>query len=283
MSKTVVITGANTGIGLAMAHELAGRGDTVVMACRNQTKADAARAEILARTPGAQLDVLSLDLSSFDHIRRFAAELAARHGKVDALINNAGASPIKQEFTADDFELQFGANYLGPFLLTHLLLPQLEAAAADTGDARIVHLASIIHNIGRIDPDTFRGRKRYITLAAYAQSKLGNLMFSNALSRRLPVGLSTNAMHPGGVDSDIYRELPGFIHAPLKLFLIPPEKPARLGADLAIGEEYRGRSGEYYTAQWPKPVSRSSRNVAKQEDLYARSCELTGVVPLPAT
>ncbi|TJZ79390.1 SDR family NAD(P)-dependent oxidoreductase [Rhodococcus oryzae] len=281
MPKTVVVTGANSGIGLAMAHELAARGATVCLACRNQAKAEAAREEIARRTPGAKVDVLSLDLSSFEHIHRFATDLAARHERVDALINNAGASPLKQQFTAEGFELQFGANYLGPFLLTHLLLPQLRLAAEQTGDARIVHVASVAHNIGRIDADTFRGRSKYRPFPAYAQSKLANLMFNYALARRLPDGLSTHAMHPGGVDSDIYRELPRAVHAALRPFLISADRAGRLGAELALSPEYRERSGEYLTAQRPNPVSRRARDVAAQEALYAESAVLAGVEPLP--
>ena len=281
MPKTVVVTGANSGIGLAMAHELAARGATVCLACRNQAKAEAAREEIVRRTPGAEVDVLSLDLASFEHIHRFATDLAARHERVDALINNAGASPLKQQFTAEGFELQFGANYLGPFLLTHLLLPQLRRAAEQTGDARIVHVASVAHNIGRIDPDTFRGRSKYRPFPAYAQSKLANLMFNYALARRLPDGLSTHAMHPGGVDSDIYRELPRPVHAALRPFLISADRAGRLGTELALSSEYRDRSGEYLTAQRPNPVSRRARDVAAQEVLYAESAVLAGVEPLP--
>ncbi|MFH5210320.1 SDR family NAD(P)-dependent oxidoreductase [Antrihabitans spumae] len=280
MTKTVVITGANSGIGLGMAHELAARGATLVFGCRNQAKAEVARKAVVERTPGAEVDVLSLDLSSFDHIRTFAKELAARHDRVDALINNAGASPIKQHFTDDGFEMQFGANYLGPFLLTHLLLPQLQAAATETGDARVVHLSSVMHNIGSIDPDTFTGRERYFALAAYAQSKLGNLMFSNALARRLPAGITSTAMHPGGVDSEVYRELPALVLKPLRLFLISPDKPSKLGADLAIGDRYRGRSGEYFTAQPPGFASRTSRDIGKQDDLYRRSAALTDIEAL---
>ena len=277
MSKTVVVTGGNSGIGLASAHELAGRGAKVVLACRNQTKAEAAREEIVGRTPGADVDIMSVDLSSFEHIHRFAADLAKQHPKVDVLVNNAGAVPQKQQYTEEGFELQFGANYLGAFLLTHLVLPRLEAAAADTGDARIIHLSSIAHNVGRIDPSTFRGRKRYISFNAYTQSKLANLMFSNTLARRLPDGISTYALHPGGVDSEIWRELPSLVYRVIKLGLISPERAAKLVADLSLSSEYLGKSGSFHTAQPPTPVSRTARDESKQNDLYNRSVALAGI------
>ncbi|BAX96063.1 putative oxidoreductase [Mycobacteroides stephanolepidis] len=279
MPKTIVITGANAGIGLASAHRLAADGHTIVMACRNQDKARAARDQILEATPGARVDVLSLDLSSFGHIRRFAAELAAQHPQVDVLINNAGASPMRQSKTEDGFELQWGANYLGPFLLTHLLLPQLQAAP--TRDARIIHLASVAHSVGRINENTWRGRRFYFTFSAYAQSKMGNLLFSNALARRLPEGVTSNALHPGNVRSDIWREIPQPVRSVVMLALITPERPSQLITDMAVSAEHRGRNGEYLAAQTPSPVRRYTKNKAAQDDLYAKSCELVGVEPLP--
>ncbi|HET8730517.1 MAG TPA: SDR family NAD(P)-dependent oxidoreductase [Moraxellaceae bacterium] len=281
MQKIVVITGGNSGIGLAMAQELAARGAHICMACRNMTKAVAARDLILARTPSAHVELYQLDLASFVSIRHFAAEIAERHPHIDVLINNAGAAPLTQQITADGFEMQFGANYLGHFLLTHLLLPSLSAALQMKGEARIVHVASIAHMIGRIRPDTFRGMARYRPGAAYAQSKLANLMFSNALARRLPTGITSQAFHPGGVDSEIWRELPRPVYYALKPFLISPERAGRLGADLALSAEHARENGGYYSAQWPRPVSRTARSASAQDQLYAQSCELTGVMALP--
>src|SRR5690606_14525816 len=134
---------------------------TVCLACRDQAKAARALDEIQQRTPGAQVELYELDLASFDKIHRFVAAFQDRHERLDALINNAGAVPVRQQFTAEGFELQFGGNYLGPFLLTHKLLPLLQKAAdavgPGQGDARIVHLSSIAHTIGRMDLDTARG------------------------------------------------------------------------------------------------------------------------------
>lgn len=276
--RTVVITGANAGIGLASAQRLAAQGHSIVMGCRNQQKAQSARQQILAETPGAQVDIMSLDLASFEHIRRFAGELSAQHPQIDVLINNAGASPMRQSTTEDGFELQWGANYLGPFLLTHLLLPQLRAAR--TGDARVIHLASVAHSTGRINEKTWHGRRFYFTYAAYAQSKMGNLMFSNALARRLPSGVTSNALHPGNVKSDIWREIPQPVRSLVMLALITTDRPSRLIADMAVSDEYHGRSGEYLAAQRPSPVRPYTRNLAAQDDLYTKSCALVGVEPL---
>lgn len=281
MDKIVVITGGNSGIGLAMAQELAARGARVCLACRNQAKAAAARDLILSRTPGAHIELYSLDLASFDSIRRFAQELSAKHAHIDVLLNNAGAAPLSQQFTAEGFELQFGANYLGHFLLTHLLLPRLAAAVQVKGEARVVNVASIAHMLGRIRPETFRGMKRYSPAAAYAQSKLANLMFSNALARRLPVGVTSQAFHPGGVDSEIWRDLPRLVYLLIKPTLITAERAGRLGADLALSPGHARENGGYFSTQWPRPVSRTARSQPAQDELYRLSCELTGVDALP--
>lgn len=276
-----IVTGANTGIGLATAKNFAAQGYTTVLACRNQQKADAARMTIIDEYSDADVQVMSIDQASLAHVRRFADEVAQRFGGVDALVNNAGASPLRQEITEDGFEMQFGANYLAPFLLTHLLLPAL--VAGESGDSRVVHLASVAHNIGRMRESTWRGRKPYFTLTAYGQSKMGNLMFNYALARRLPPGVSTFAVHPGSVDSDIWRETPKPIYWALKPTFVTTDVPGRLIADIATSDEYRGRSGDYLTVQKPNPVRGYARNTANQEALYLRSCELVGVEPLPMT
>ena len=165
--KTVLVTGGNAGIGLAIAHEAAKRGARVCIASRNEQKSAAAKAAIEQATPGAVVETYRLDLGSLDAIRAFAGEFLAKHDSLDALVNNAGANLETQQFTADGYEMQFGGNYLGPFLLTHLLLPALEKS----GDGRVVNMASMIHLIGRIDRETWRGRKRYIGVMAYAQSQ----------------------------------------------------------------------------------------------------------------
>jgi len=278
-----IVTGANTGIGLAAAKEFVAQDFTTVLACRNRQKADAARAEILDTHPDADVQVMSIDQASLAHVRRFADEVTQRWGAVNVLVNNAGASPLRPEITEDGFEMQFGANYLAPFLLTHLLLPRLVVGAAETGDSRVVHLASVAHNIGRMRESTWRGRKPYFTLTAYGQSKMGNLMFNYALARRLPTGVSTFAVHPGSVDSDIWRDTPTPVYWALKPTFVTTDVPGRLISDIATADEYRGRSGDYLTVQKPNPVRGYARNTANQEALYLRSCELVGIDPLPLT
>ena len=274
--KTVVITGGNAGIGLATAKQIAQQGQRVILACRDQGKAERARQEITQAVRGAEVLVYALDLASFDSIRAFAAKLTQDHPAIDVLINNAGVYPTKQQFTREKFELQFGVNYLGHFLLTHLLLPALNNA----GDARIIHLSSIMHNLGKIDFDSFNGRKRYSATGAYAQSKLANLVFSNELARRLPASVTSNAVHPGGVDSEIYRDLPVLLYRILKPFLISADRAGQFVAAMALAENWNGKTGQFKSAHGPLPVARASRNTELSRRLYEESCGLTGVGPL---
>lgn len=275
MKKTVLITGGNSGIGLATAHELASRSVRVCMACRDQAKAEAAAAEIRERTPDAEIEIFRLDLASLADVRRFVDEFQAQHSALDGLVNNAGIYATQHGHTADGFEKTFGTNTLGPILLTELLLPMLEKS----DDGRIVHLSSMGHLPGRIDFDSFRERRPYIAFLAYSQSKLGNLLYSNALARRTSV--KTNAIHPGAVASPLYRELPGLLYASFRWMLIGPEASAKLVSDLLLLPRYQHTSGQYFAAQFPGMTSARSRDKALQERFYETCCELAGVSPRP--
>ena len=195
---------------------------------------------------------------------------------MDVLINNTGVFPTKQEFTEDGFKFQFGVNYLGYFLLTHLLLLALKNA---TG-ARILHLSSVMHNFGRIEFDSFCGMKKYSGIAAYGQSKLANLLFSNELARRLPSTITSNALHPGGVDTDIYQEWSKILYALMKPFLITPRISALLVTKTALSDKWRSVTGKFKSAHGLLPVSRAGRDSALSRRLYEESCRLTDVTPL---
>lgn len=277
MKKIALITGANSGIGLATALDLVRTGVTVCLACRNMSKAEAARQQILQAVPTATVELYQLDLASFESIHQMVAAFKQNHKCLDVLINNAGIAPLNQQFTQDGFELQFGVNYLGAFLLTHLLLPLLEAAVPVSGEARIIHVASIAHMLGQLNEASFCGKTPYSPTSAYAQSKLCNLMFNFALARRLPKGVTTQAFHPGGVDSEIWRDLPRLVYLLLRLFLISPERAGIMAVDLAVGSAHKGETGGYYSVQWPRPISRIARDIQKQDWLYDKSCELAGI------
>lgn len=274
--KTVLITGGNTGIGLATAQAIAAQGHRVALACRDMAKAEQAKQKILAGSPSADVRLYALDLASFDSIKNFSAAFLSDFPSFDVLITNAGVVPRTQQFTQEGFELQFGVNYLGHFLLTHLLLPGM----AEVKEARIVHLSSIMHHFGKIDFGSFRGEKKYSEIGAYGQSKLANLMFSNELAKRLPSNILSNAVHPGGVDSDIYRELPKLLHQFLRLFLISTARAGKYVANMAVGDDWAGRNGEFKSAHGPLPIAKRSNDKQMSEKLYNTSAQLCGVAPI---
>jgi len=195
--RLIVVTGANSGTGKEAARRLAAAGAHVVMAVRTVTKGEQARAEILARLPGAELEVRRVDLADLESVREFADGLLAAGMPVDVLINNAGVmAPPARMTTADGFELQFGSNYLGPFALTVRLLPLLLAAPAP----RVTTMSSGMANFGRIHFDDLQWEGRYRPNLSYAQSKLADLLMTRrlaAIATQRDWNLISNAAHPG--------------------------------------------------------------------------------------
>jgi NAD(P)-dependent dehydrogenase (short-subunit alcohol dehydrogenase family) len=191
--RRVIVTGANSGLGLSTARELARKGAQVVLACRNQQKGEAALVAVRAAAPDAQVQLGSLDLGSLASVRAFAQ---ARSEPVDLLVNNAGIMAPPRGTTADGFELQFGTNHLGHFALTGLLLDRLRAG----NDPRVVTLSSGMHRFGKLRLDDLQGERRYNRWRAYNQSKLANLLFMRELDRRARAAglpLTSVAAHPG--------------------------------------------------------------------------------------
>ena len=203
--RNIIITGGNSGIGYKAAEVLAAKGAHVVLACRDPGRGAAAVAAIRRDVAGADVDLALLDLGSLASVHRFADEMLGQDMPLHVLVNNAGVmTPPKRLETRDGFELQFGTNVLGHFALTARLMPALERAGA----ARIVTLASIAHQRGRIDFDDLQSRKSYSPMGAYAQSKLGDLMFAFELDRRLRAAgspVSSIAVHPGVAATNLFR------------------------------------------------------------------------------
>ncbi|MGB5133998.1 MAG: oxidoreductase [Prochlorococcaceae cyanobacterium] len=195
--RLALITGASSGLGLETARALVARGATVILGCRSRARAERARQDLLpAVAAGGALDLLDLDLADLSSVLGAARELAARYGRLDLLINNAGVMGLPRARTRDGFELQFGINHLGHFALTRALLPLLRGRP----DARVVTVTSGAQYFGRIDYDDLQGERRYDRWKAYSQSKLANVMFAAELQRRLDdedAGVRSLAAHPG--------------------------------------------------------------------------------------
>jgi NAD(P)-dependent dehydrogenase (short-subunit alcohol dehydrogenase family) len=201
--RTTVVTGANGGLGLETARELARAGAHVVMAARNAEKAAAAVADIEGTVPGASLELVPLDLGSQASVREAAAKILATHDSIDILVNNAGVMGIPERRTADGFEMQFGTNHLGHYALTALLLPAVLRAPA----ARVVTVTSTAHHMGRaVDPANPHLEGRYGPWRAYGQSKLANFHFGLGLQQRLAAaGAAAISLiaHPGLSNTDL--------------------------------------------------------------------------------
>jgi NAD(P)-dependent dehydrogenase (short-subunit alcohol dehydrogenase family) len=206
--RTAVVTGANSGLGLATVRALAAAGAQVVLACRDTAKGEAAAKEIRGRTPGASVIVEPLDLASLDSVRACAERLVSGCESIDLLINNAGVmAPGKRRETADGFELQIGTNHLGHFAFTGLLLPRLQGRKG----ARVVTVSSVGHKVGRIRFDDLQSERGYGRWRCYCQSKLANVLFARELDRRLRdsgSAVSSLAAHPGYAATNLQSAAP---------------------------------------------------------------------------
>jgi NAD(P)-dependent dehydrogenase (short-subunit alcohol dehydrogenase family) len=282
--RTAVITGANSGIGREAARYLAARGARVVLACRDEGKAQAAAASIAAEVPGAEAETVTLDLSSLESVRSGAAEIRSRYPQLDLLVNNAGVMMPPLGRTTDGFELQFGTNHLGHFALTGLVLPSL----LDVPGSRVVTVSSNGHKAGRIHFDDLQWEQGYRRMGAYAQSKLANLLFTYELQRRLAAAAAPTiavAAHPGTSDTALVRHLPALAQVGSRL---APNQGAAMGSlptlraatdPAVVGGDYYGPAGFGQFAGPPRLVHSSSRShdEAVQRRLWAVSEELTGV------
>ncbi len=272
--KTVVVTGANSGIGRQTALELAGRGARVHLACRSESKAVPVIEEIRSATGRATAAAFCpLDLSSLASVRSGAEFFRQTGEPLHVLVNNAGVAG-QRGITADGFELAFGVNHLGHFLLTALLLDDLRASAP----ARVVTVASDAHFQARgVDFDAVhRSTPGFTGLREYAVSKLCNVLFTQELARRLGApevsGVTTYAVHPGVIASDIWRRIPWPVGQVAKLFMGSPESGARTSVFCASAPELATSTGGYYVAAAPRPPSpRATPELAAE--LWRRSEE----------
>jgi NAD(P)-dependent dehydrogenase (short-subunit alcohol dehydrogenase family) len=248
--KTVLITGANQGIGKATAVILAKMGAKVVLVCRSETKGRAALEEVRAVAKGAPPELLVADLARLDDVRRVAADFRRAHDRLDVLLNNAGLIVPSFHTTPDGLEETFAVNHLAPFVLTGELLDLLKATAARAGEARIVNVASRAHQRGSMHWDDLEGRKGYSSLAAYSQSKLANILFTYELARRLEgTGVTVNCLHPGVIASGFGKTYSGVFSVLVRLakpFLASPEEGAKTSVYLASSAEVSRVTGRYF-------------------------------------
>ena len=275
-NKTFIVTGANTGIGRITARELARGGAHVILACRSEAKTAQVIDEIKREIPGAKLEYIHLDLGDLASVRACAEAIRARGTPIHGLINNAGLAG-QRGLTKDGFELTFGTNHLGHYLLTRLLLDKIK----QTPGARIVNVASKAHYQARqIDWDVLNKPTRTVSgMREYAVSKLSNVLFTKELARRLEgSNVTTYAVHPGVVATDVWRRVPGPFRWVIKKFMITPEEGAQASLRCATAPELANETGRYYDVGGKEtPPSKPASDADLAAQLWSKSAEWTGL------
>ncbi|CAH0770698.1 unnamed protein product [Bemisia tabaci] len=245
--KTVIITGANSGIGKETAKELAKRGARVIMACRNLDSASKVRAEIVKTTNNQNVLLKRLDLSSLESVRDFADDINRTESRLDVLIHNAGvANTFGRKTTAEGLELTMATNQYGPFLLTHLLINLMKKS----GPSRIVVVASSLYRLATLNL-TNANPVSALPAYLYYVSKYANIVFTLELARRLKgTNVTANCLHPGMIDSGIWRNVPFPMNLPVKLivklFFKTPQEGAQTTIHLAVSDDVKNVSGKYF-------------------------------------
>ncbi|XP_043948136.1 retinol dehydrogenase 13 [Drosophila biarmipes] len=280
--KVFIVTGANTGIGKETALEIARRGGTVYLACRDMNRCEKARKDIIKETNNQNIFSRELDLSSLESIREFAAGFKKEQSRLDVLINNAGVMRCPKTLTKDGFELQLGVNHIGHFLLTNLLLDVLKKSAP----SRIVVVSSLAHTRGTMNVDDLNSEKSYDEGLAYSQSKLANILFSRELAKRLEgTGVTVNSLHPGVVDTELTRNWAFFQTNFVKFFFKPmiwpllktPKSGAQTSIYAALDPELKEVTGVYFSDCKPKAVAPAALDDKVGKFLWAESEKWTGL------
>ncbi|PQP82747.1 short-chain dehydrogenase [Paenibacillus sp. PCH8] len=280
--QTAMVTGANSGMGLATTIELARQGYSVIMACRSEKRGQEALKEALRQSGSSAIQLMLCDLGSLESIRQFARTFRERHDSLDVLVNNAGVVMVKRKETSDGFEQSIGINHLGHFLLTVLLIEPLKAAK----QGRIVNVSSGAYKAGKIhfeDPHLHQG---YNPIKSYAQSKLANVLFTRALARKMSgTSVTVNCLHPGAVGTSIGVDRnTGFgtrimAFAGKLPFFLSPEEGARTAIYLATSPEVVGVTGRYFYQQKEQQLKAHAVDDASAERFWTWSEEQVGLKP----
>lgn len=270
-NKICVITGCNTGIGKATAMALAAQGFEIIMLVRKSEKSKLAFEEIKAASTSGKVHLYFVELSSLASIKKTAEKIIADFPKIDILINNAGVFKRKEEKSADGFEITFAVNYLATYSLAQLLLPLLKKSKS----ARIVNLSSELYKKGKVNPEQLIATGKYNGDQAYADSKLLVIYFTMELAKRLQEsGITVNAVHPGVVGTDAFREYPAWFNGLMKLFLAKPDAGAEPSVYLATSPKLNGVTGQYFKKTKAVNLPDISQNRKLLETVWNKTNEL---------
>lgn len=271
-ARVVLVTGSTDGIGRQTARQLAAAGMKVIVHGRSKTKVDVALAALRDELPGAQLDGVSFDVGTLAGVRRGAEQVLELAPKLHVLVNNAGIFATERVLTSDGLEISFAVNYLGPFLLTELLGPRLTESAEGGPASRVINVASVAHTRGRIHFDDLQLASSWTGYAAYAQSKLAQVMHAMTLAdRHEPSKLLSYSLHPGVVGTKLLRQGFGPIAG------MHPEKGAATSVKLASSITEDEPSGSYYSDGVATPPSSAARDEHARDKLWELSVQLAKV------
>ena len=276
--KTVLVTGATSGIGLEASISFALMGARLIMVGRDAGKTAQKVEEVRQRSGSGTVDSLLCDISSLAQVRRLAEEFRGRYDKLHVLVNNAGSVFTKRSLTADGIESTFAVNYLGPFLLTNLLLDVLKASAP----ARVIIVSSSGHYSGTMDLKDLGFEHGYQIMRAYGRSKLAAVLFTRELAKRLTgTEVTVNALHPGAVATSIWDRAPVYTRPIFslakRLFMISPAAGAATIVYLATSPEVEGKTGLYFEKNRPKVPSRLAQDDALAQRLWDASERLVNL------
>ncbi len=275
--KTILVTGASSGIGLHASIDLARRGARVVMVGRDPRRTERAVADVQAASGSTDVSALICDFASQSAVRLLAETFRAGHDRLDVLVNNAGGVNQTRTTTVDGIETTFAVNHLGPFLLTNLLLDLIVSSAP----ARIVTVASVGHMQGTIDFDDLGFERGYSIMRAYSRSKLANVLFANELARRLEgTGVTSNSLHPGSVDTRIWSGAPWWAKPFIQIvrpFFISAEAGAGYVVALVTRPELSHVTGRYFDKDVVTAPSALAREAELGRRLWEVSAAMVGV------
>jgi NAD(P)-dependent dehydrogenase (short-subunit alcohol dehydrogenase family) len=283
--KVVVITGANTGVGLETAVGVAAQGATTVLACRNQAKAEAAAHEVIQRTWNDDVHTVSLDLADLASVRKAADEILTRWDRLDVLDNNAGGTWTERQETAQGLEYTMGVCHIGHFYLTRLLLERLQG----TAPSRVINVTSVGHHAAfkGMRFDDLQSEKGYDGMEVYCRAKLANVLFTRELARRTAgTGLTANTAHPGwvrsrfGMDGDT-KGKSAFGFRAVRPFQISPRRGARTSVYLATSPEVATRTGEYWVRSKRGHMGKQARNDEAATRLWDDSEQILAAAGFP--
>jgi NAD(P)-dependent dehydrogenase (short-subunit alcohol dehydrogenase family) len=275
--RTVIVTGANAGVGRATALGLARLGATVIMLCRSRERGEEAQEFVRRESGNDAVELAVADLASQASIHAFAKEFLNRHELLHVLVNNAAVILPDRTLTVDGIETQFAVNHLAPFLLTHLLYPRLRRSTP----GRVVNVSSGMHRRTGIDFDNLQGERRYHPRRIYAQTKLCNVLFTVELAERTRgSGVTANALHPGTIATGLYGRflgLPSWLGFVPEWFGSSPERGAETPIHLASSPEVADATGGYFKNRRPAPMNPLAHDAAARRRLWELSERLTGV------